>query len=74
MTEHLTVEEVILAHDASIKRFGGIYGVRDMNLLMSAIDTPKAFMFGVELAPTVYDKAAAYLISYRMQPPFPRWQ
>lgn len=70
MTEYLTVEEVIIAHDVSIKRFGGIYGIRDLNLLMSAIDTPNAFMFGVELAPTIYDKAAAYLYHIVCNHPF----
>ena len=36
-------------------------GIRDINLLMSAIETPKATMFGQDLYPSIYDKAAAYL-------------
>lgn len=61
MTKYLTLEEVLEMHDVLIEKFGGLSGVRDVNLLLSAIETPKATMFGEDLYPTVYDKAAAYL-------------
>jgi death-on-curing protein len=48
-------------HDAFLQEFGGLPGIRDINLLMSAIETPKSTMFGQDLHPTIYDKAAAYL-------------
>jgi len=41
-----------------------------MNLLLSAIETPKAAMFGEDLYPTAYDKAAAYLFHIVQNHPF----
>jgi len=41
-----------------------------MNLLLSAIETPKAAMFGNDLYPTVYNKAAAYLYHIVQNHPF----
>jgi death-on-curing protein len=57
-------------HDAFIEKFGGLKGIRDVNLLLSAIETPKAAMFGEDLYPTVYDKAAAYLFHIVQNHPF----
>ena len=61
MIEYLTIEQVIELHDEMLKRYGGLPGIRDKNLLWSAIDAPKAAMFGLEMYPSVYEKAAAYL-------------
>jgi death-on-curing protein len=36
-------------------------GIRDKNALCSAIDAPKASMFGQEVYPCVYSKASVYL-------------
>lgn len=46
MIEYLTIEQVIELHDEMIKRYGGLGGIRDENLLWPAIDAPKAEMFG----------------------------
>lgn len=46
MIEYLTIEQVIELHDEMLKRYGGLSGIRDKNLLWSAIDVPKAAMFG----------------------------
>lgn len=70
MTEYLSVEEIISMHDAFVQEFGGLSGIRDVNLLMSAIETPKGTMFGQDLHPTVYDKAAAYLYHIVCNHPF----
>lgn len=61
MTEYLTIEQVIELHDEMLKRYGGLSGIRDKNLLWSAIDAPKAAIFGQEMYPSIYEKAAAYL-------------
>jgi death-on-curing protein len=53
----LTIERVIAIHDYMIMN----YGIRDVGLLASAIEMPKATMFGEYLHPSIYDKAAAYL-------------
>ena len=49
MIEYLTIEQVIELHDEVLKRYGGLPGIRDKNLLWSAIDAPKASMFGQEV-------------------------
>jgi death-on-curing protein len=66
----LTIEQVLRLHDAAIDKFGGLKGVRDLNLLASAIEMPKAAMFGEDLHPTLYDKASAYLFHIVCGHPF----
>ena len=36
----LTREEVLLLHEKLIERYGGAYGLRDENLLDSALNAP----------------------------------
>lgn len=38
MIKYLTLKEVLKMHDMFIEKFGGLKGVRDANLLLSAID------------------------------------
>lgn len=57
----LTVEEVIQIHDELVSKYGGLHGIRDMGLLVSAIEMPKATMFGEYLHESIFDKASAYL-------------
>ncbi len=57
----LTVKEIIEIHDGLITAYGGLHGIRDMGLLISAIEMPKAMIFGEYLHESIYDKAAAYL-------------
>lgn len=57
----LTVEQVVEFHRQIIAETGGAHGIREMGLLMSAVEMPKASMFGELLHPTIYDQAAAYL-------------
>jgi len=35
MIEYLTIEQVIKLHDEMLKRYGGLPGIRDKNLLWS---------------------------------------
>ncbi len=70
MIEYLTIEQVIELHDEVLKRYGGLPGIRDKNLLWSAIDAPKAAMFDQEMYPSVYEKAAAYLYHLVCNHPF----
>lgn len=70
MIEYLTIEQVIELHDEMLKRYGGLPGIRDKNLLWSAIGAPKAAMFGQEMYPSVYEKAAAYLYHLVCNHPF----
>lgn len=66
----LSVEEVIDFHTEIINEFGGAHGIREMGLLISAIEMPKASMFGEFLHPTIYDQAAAYLYHIICNHPF----
>jgi len=70
MTQYLSVENVITIHDTFLKEFGGLQGIRDINLLISAVESPKATMFGQDLYPSIYDKAAAYLYHIVCNHPF----
>jgi death-on-curing protein len=44
-----------------IKKIGGLLGIRDKNLLLSALDAPKASFGGKEMYPSIQEKAAIYL-------------
>lgn len=70
MIEYLTFDELLEIHDHMIKKFGGLRGIRDKNLLFSAVEIPKSTMFGEDLYPTIYDKAAAYLFCIIRSHPF----
>lgn len=66
----LTVEEVISIHDSLINIYGGLHGIRDMGLLLSAIEMPKATMFEEYLHDSIFDKASAYLFHIVCNHPF----
>ncbi len=66
----LTVEQVIDFHTELINELGGVHGIREMSLLISAIEMPKASMFGEFLHISIYDKAAAYLYHIVCNYPF----
>lgn len=70
MIEYLTIDQVIELHDELLKKYGGLAGIRDKNLLCSAIEAPKAALFGLEMYPSVYQKAAAYLFHLVSNHPF----
>ncbi|MDR6227034.1 type II toxin-antitoxin system death-on-curing family toxin [Desmospora profundinema] len=58
-TRYLTVEEVILAHDIIMMKYGGGgTGVRDESGLEAAVYRPQAEHFGVEVHPAFWRKAA----------------
>lgn len=66
----LFAEEVIEAHTRIIQLYGGLDGIRDMGLLISAIEMPKASFSGEFLHVTIFDKAAAYLFHIVCNHPF----
>lgn len=70
MIKFFTVEQVIEIHDAFLEDHGGLPGIRDKGLLISAVEMPRASMFGEYLHKTIYDKAGAYLFHiWRTDPP-----
>lgn len=66
----LTLAEVIEIHSDQIKRYGGSQGIRDMNLLSSAIAMPQASFYGKFLHSDIYEMAAAYAFHICNNHPF----
>ena len=54
----LSKEQILMLHSALIKETGGSGGVRDYNLLESAVENPFQSFDGEELYPTIQAKAA----------------
>ena len=54
----LSKEQILLLHSQLIEEFGGSDGVRDYNLLDSALETPFQSFAGEDLYPTIQAKAA----------------
>ncbi len=70
MIKYLTVNQVTSFHDDLVKKFGGLSGIRDKNLLLSALDAPKASFGGKEMYPSIHEKAAIYLYHIAKNHPF----
>lgn len=66
----LTVQEVVEAHEATLRRHGGAPGIREPALLDSAVHVPQATYGGEYLHPGVFDMAAAYLLHLCMNHAF----
>ncbi|WP_427182361.1 type II toxin-antitoxin system death-on-curing family toxin [Paenibacillus sp. TC-CSREp1] len=72
LVRYLSIQEVIAINVAMIKRYspGEQIGVKDSNLLESAVLRPQSSAFGDEAYPTVYEKAAAIFQSLGQNHPF----
>jgi death-on-curing protein len=66
----LTLEDVLEIHADQINRYGGRGGVRDQDLLLSAIAQPLSTFDGQYLHKTLHEKAAAYLFHICQNHPF----
>jgi death-on-curing protein len=66
----LTLTEVIEIHADQIARYGGSRGVRDMNLLNSAVAMPPASFGGDYLHADIFEMAAAYAFHIAQNHPF----
>ena len=66
----LSLDEVLGIHHEEVEKFGGSHGVRDLNLLDSALQRPQSSFMGEDLYSTVFDKAAALLHSILLNHPF----
>jgi death-on-curing protein len=62
--------EVLLILQDQIRRYGGAYGVRDGELLSSALAMPRASFEGKYLHNDLYDQAAAYAFHICQNHPF----
>jgi len=66
----LTLSELLLILDDQIQNYGGLYGIRDINLLSSAIYMPESSFQGSYLHETVPAMAAAYAFHICQNHPF----
>ena len=62
--------EVLLILQDQIRRYGGAYGVRDHDLLSSALAMPGTTFEGQHLHKDLFDKAAAYAFHLCQNHPF----
>ena len=67
---HLGIDTVREIHAEAIKRFGGLNGVRDENLLASAVLTPQSSFGGKSPYADIVEVAAAYLFYICNNHPF----
>lgn len=67
---YLSLEEVLFLHDDLIKTYGGSLGIRDANLLESAVFRPQSTFGEHDLYPSVFDKAATLLHGILFNHPF----
>lgn len=56
--KRLSKEQILMLHSQLIEEYGGSDGVRDYNLLDSALENPFQSFGGEELYPTLQEKAA----------------
>jgi death-on-curing protein len=70
MIEYPAHEQVLEIDNAMIEQFGGLPGIRDKNLLASALEAPKATFSGFDLYPSIFEKAAVYLYHLTRNHPF----
>jgi len=66
---YLTTAQVLFVHARLILETGGAAGLRDLGLLQSALERPKATFGGVQLYPSLHAKAAALLHSIVLNHP-----
>jgi death-on-curing protein len=66
----ITLEKTLAIHHILIEKYGGSKGVRDLNLLKSAIQRPYSGIGDTEFYPLPEEKAAAILESIIKNHPF----
>jgi death-on-curing protein len=70
MIHFLTLSEVLIILEDQIRNYGGMYGVRDLNLLSSAIYIPQSGFNGEYFHKTIPAMAAAYAFHICQNHPF----
>lgn len=60
---YLSPQDVLVIHSEIIDATGGLHGIRDLGLLISATERPRASFGGTEAYKSISEKAAVYLES-----------
>jgi death-on-curing protein len=68
--EFLEVEDILLIHADQLERYGGLAGLRDHGLLVSAVSMPRSTYGGEFLHGDLFAMAAAYLFHLTRNHPF----
>ena len=58
--KNLTIDQVIEFHEAALREFGGLDGIRSRHSLASAVMQAQQSAFAEDAYPTIPEKAAAY--------------
>jgi death-on-curing protein len=66
----ISFQEILELHELSIIDFGGSHGIRDIDMLQSAVERPSATFDSTELYTTPIQKAAAIFESIIKNHPF----
>jgi death-on-curing protein len=67
---YLTLAEVLHIHEGVLAQSGGLFGLRDLSALESALSQPKASAGGADAYPSLVEKAAALCYSLCSNHPF----
>jgi len=67
---YVTLAEVVELHRRLLQATGGAPGIRDLGVLESAVSQPRATFGGVDLYPTLVEKAAALCFAVVQGHPF----
>lgn len=70
MTRFLTLGEVLEIHRLVVEQAGGAAAVRDLAVLEASVGQPRASWGGVDLYPSIEEKAAALCFGIVMGHPF----
>jgi death on curing protein len=70
VTQYLTPEQVLFLHSRLIQETGGTHGVRELGLLLSALERPKATFEQKEFSPDLFSKVASLMDSLVRNHPF----
>ena len=67
---YLTVEQLELIHAGVLAKSGGLFGTRERGVIAGLESSPRQSVFGKELHPTLFHKAAVYMRTIITQHPF----
>ncbi len=70
MPKYLSESDILLIHSRVVDETGGLHGIRDWNAIQSVAGQPQQAVFGKELYPTVFLKAAVYTRNIIAHHPF----
>ena len=68
--KYLSARHILFLHSLVLEKDGGMHGVRDYHAILSLEDLPNQKVFGKELYPTIFYKAAVYTRNIITNHPF----